>query len=153
MPILSFTPKEKLASVILPAGYYSFVVTNIGEPKASGSKKSFNMRGQFTIIEDEKYEDKEMEIVFNTSENMRAPSVLGSLYMMPKAYIMHLAAAVLECPIDEVQEENFDTDSLKGLKFDGKVEKIINDGDVLNTHSAFLPYGTGKEKEAQGSPF
>ncbi len=153
MPILSFSPKEKLAGAILPAGYYSFVITNIGEPKASGSKKSFNMRGQFTVIEDEKYEEKEMEIIFNTSEQMRAPSVLGSMYLMPKSYIMFLAAAALECSVDEIPEKDFDTDSIKGLKFDGKVEKIISDGIPINTISSFLPYGSGKAKEAEGSPF
>src|SRR5678815_2047170 len=86
MAILKFAPKDKLASAVLPAGYYSFTVADIAEPVASGSKKSFNIRSKFTIIEDEKYEGKEMEIVFNTSDNMKAPSVLGSLYLMLKSY-------------------------------------------------------------------
>ncbi len=150
MAILKFTTKDKLSSAIMPAGYYSFSVAEIKEPVKSGSGKSFNIRSSFAVIEDEKYSGKELEIVFNTG--MNNPSVMGTMVLMPHTYIQQLAAATAECDILEVPDD-LDTDSLKGLKFDGKVEKIINDGVVMNTISAFLPYGTGKAKEAEGSPF
>ena len=150
MAILKFTEKDKKASAVMPAGYTSFEVVEIGEPKKSGSGKSFNLMSKFKVIDDEKYEGKEFELAFNT--NMKNPSVMGTMYLMPHTYILHLAAATAGIDIEEVPED-LDTDSLKGLKFDGKVEKIISDGVVMNTISAFLPYGTGKAKEAEGSPF
>jgi hypothetical protein len=141
-----------MKSKILPAGWQSFEVIEIGEPKKSSSGNSFNLWSSFRIIDDEKYEGKELEIAFNTSEKMKAPSTMGTMYLMPKHYLLHLAAATACIELDEVPED-LDTDSLKGLKFDGKVEKIISDGVAMNTISQFLPYGAGKEKEAEGSPF
>jgi hypothetical protein len=151
MAILKFSDKDKMASKIMPAGWYSFEVVAIGEPKKSSSGKSFNMISQFRVIEDPVYDSKELEIAFNT--NMKNPSVMGSLYLMPHTYLLYLAAATAECTIEEVPADNLDTESLKGLKFDGKVERIISDGIVMNTISGFLPFGAGKAKESDDVPF
>lgn len=150
MAILKFSEKDKLASKIMPADYYSFEVVEIGEPKKSGSGKSFNFMSKFLVIEDEHYAGKELEIAFNT--NMKSPSVMGTMYLMPHTYLIHLAAATAGIEIGEVPDD-LDTDSLKGLKFDGKVEKIISDGVVMNTISGFFPFGAGKLKGTEGSPF
>ncbi len=150
MAILKFTQKDKMASAIIPAGYFSFKVVELAEPRKSSSGKSFNIFARFVVIEDEKYEGKELTITFNTG--MNNPSIMGTMHLMPHTYIQQLAAATAECDILEVPDD-LDTDSLKDLKFDGKVERVINDGVVLNTISAFLPYGSGKAKESEGSPF
>jgi len=150
MAILKFSEKDKLASKVMPAGYFSAEVVVIGEPKKSGSGKSMNMISKFRIIEDESFEGKELEVAFNT--NMKNPSVMGSLYLMPHTYLLHVAAATADCAVEEVPDD-LDTDSLKGLKLDIKVEKVISDGIVMNTISGFLPYGKGKEVESASSPF
>ena len=150
MAILKFTQADKLASAIMPAGYYSFEVAEIGEPVASGSKKSMNLHSKFHVIDDEKFTGKELKITFNTG--MDRPSVLGTMCLMPHTWIQQLAAATADIDILEVPDD-LDTASLQGLKFDGRVEKVIVDGVVLNTISGFLPYGVGRKKEAEGSPF
>jgi len=150
MAILKFSDKDRKASAIMPAGYFSFEVVGIEEPKKSGSGKSFNFMSKFRVIEDENFEGKELELSFNTG--MKSPSVMGSLYLMPHTYILHLAAATAGCDLSEVPDD-LDTESLKGLKFDGKVEKIISEGVVLNTISGFYEYGKGKEKQHEQSPF
>jgi len=83
---------------------------------------------------------------------MKNPSVMGSLYLMPHFYLLHVAAATADCELADVPED-LDTDSLKGLKLDLKIEKIISDGIPMNTISAFLPYGAGKKVEKESSPF
>ena len=150
MAILKFTDKDKMASKIMPDGWYSFEVVEVGEPKKSGSGKSFNIFSSFRVIDEPKYDNKELKITFNTG--MDNTSVLGSMYLMPHTYLIHLAAATANCEIEDVPDD-LDTESLKGLKFDGHVLKGIYDGIVMNTISGFLPYGTGKAKEAEGSPF
>ena len=150
MAILKFTEKDKMASKVMSAGYYSAEVVEIGEPKKSSTLKSFNMLSKFRIIEDEHYEGKELEVSFNT--NMKNPSTMGSLYLMPHFYLLHVAAATADCELADVPED-IDTDSLKGLKLDLKIEKVISDGIPMNTISAFLPYGAGKKVEKESSPF
>lgn len=150
MAILRFTAADKMASAIMPAGYYSFEVAEIGEPTASGSQKSMNMHSKFHVIDDEKFTGKEQKITFNTK--MDRPSVMGTMVLMPHTWILQLAAATADCDVTEVPED-LDTATLKGQKFDAKVEQVIVDGVVLNTISGFLPYGAGKKKEAEGSPF
>lgn len=150
MAVLKFDRKAKLAATVMPGGYYSLQIVEIGEPTKSGSGKSFNMHSKFTVIDDEKYEGKELKIAFNT--NMDQPSVMGSMYLMPHTFLPHLAAACMNISVDDVPEE-FDTAQLKGMKFDGKVEKIISEGIVMNTISGFLPYGIGKQKEQEGPAF
>ena len=147
MPILKFTDKDKLASKILPPGYYPFEVVEIGEPKKSSAGKSFNIVGKFRIIEDEGYAGKELEIMFNTK--MNNPSVKGTMNLMPHFYLLHLAAATAGTTLDEVPDD-LDTDSLKGLKFDGRVEKIVSEGIVLNAITGFVPYGTGDNASPEG---
>ena len=150
MAILHFTDSDKLSSSIMPEGWYRFEVVEIGEPKASEAKKSMNMWSKFQVIDDPKYAGKQFDICFNTK--MNAPSVLGTAYFMPHTFLIHLAAATAGCEIDDVPDD-LDTESLKGLKFDGKVTKGIYDGIVLNTITGFLPLGIGQQKEKEGSPF
>lgn len=150
MAILRFTKADKLASSVMPAGYYSLEVVEIGEPTVSGSKKSMNMHSKFCVIDDEKYTGKELKVAFNTK--MDRPAVMGTMVLMPHTWIDQLAAATADIDVLEVPEE-LDTDSLKGQKFDAKVEKVIVDGVILNTISGFLPYGVGRKREAEGLPF
>ncbi len=150
MSILKFNEKDFLVAKVMPAGYYSFEVVEIGEPRKSSSDKSFNIFSKFRVIEDEHYNDKELKITFNTG--MDNSSTLGTMYFMPHTMLLYLAAATAGTELDEVPKD-LDTESLKGLKFDGKVEKVISDGIVLNTISSFLPFGSGREKEREGSPF
>jgi hypothetical protein len=152
MSVIKFTKKDKLASAIMPAGYFSFEITEIGEPQRSGSGKSFNLHSRFTVIDDVKFEGKELRIAFNTSEKMAAPSIMGTMYLMPHTYLQQLYAATANTDILEVPDD-IDLESLKGGKFDGKVEKLIHDGIVMNTISAFLPYETGKDKQIDEIPF
>lgn len=149
MAILKFTAKDKLASAVMPDGYYSFEVVEVGEPVKSGSGKSFNIRSTFRVIEDPTFAGKELKITFNTG--MDAASVMGTMYLMPHTAIPHLAAAIGNIPIGEVSDE-LETTAIKG-KFDARVHKTISDGVVLNTVSGFLPYGEGKSKEKEVSPF
>jgi hypothetical protein len=150
MAVLHFTDSDKLASSIMPDKWYGFEVVEIGEPKKSDSGKSMNMWSKFRVIDDPKYTSKQLEICFNTG--MNSPSVLGTAYFMPHTALIHLAAATAGCEIEDVPED-LDTESLKGLKFDGRVTKGIYDGIVLNTLTGFLPLGVGQQKESEGSPF
>lgn len=150
MSVIKFTKKDKLASAIMPAGYFSFEVAEIGEPTRSGSGKSFNFHSRFTVIDDAKYEGKELKIAFNTK--MEQPSIMGTMFLMPHTYLQQLFAAMTNCDVLEVPDD-MDLETLKGGKFDGKVEKLIHDGIVMNTISAFLPYETGKDKLTEDIPF
>ena len=143
MAILKFSEKDKMASRVMPAGWYSFEVVQVKDPVKSSSGKSFNLMSQFRVIENDEFEGKEIEIAFNTK--MNNPSVMGTLVLMPHTYLLHLAAATANVDLKEVPED-LDTESLKGLKFDGKVEKGIYEGIILNTISGFLPFGKGVEK-------
>ncbi len=146
MAILKFNQADKMKSMVMPAGWQSFEVIEIGEPKKSSTGKSFNLFSDFRVIDDEKFAGKELSIAFNT--NMDNAGTMGTMYLMPHFMLMHLAAATADIELEEVPEE-LDTASLKGLKFDGKVEKIIADGVVMNTISQFLPYGKGKASEQE----
>jgi len=136
--------------MVMPAGFYSFEVIEIGEPKPSGSKKSMNMHSVFHVIEDNDFEGKEQKVTFNTG--MDRPSVMGSMVLVPHTWLLQLEAATAGVEISEVPDD-LDTESLKGGKFDAKVEKVIVDGVVLNTISAFYPFGVGKQKGSESSPF
>ncbi len=150
MAILNFNKADRMAAMIMPAGFYSFEVIEIGEPKKSGSGKSMNMHSVFHVIDDEDFAGKEQKVTFNTK--MDKPGVMGSMVLVPHTWLMQLAAATANCDINEVPDA-LDTESLKGLKFDAKVEKVIVDGVVLNTISGFFPLGVGKHKAAESSPF
>jgi hypothetical protein len=134
----------------MPEGWYRFEILEIGEPKKSDSGKSMNMWSKFRVIDDPKFATKELEICFNTG--MNSPSVMGTAYFMPHTYLIHLAAATAGCTIEEVPED-LDTESLKGLKFDGKVTKGVYEGIILNVIAGFLPLGAGQQKEKEGAPF
>lgn len=134
----------------MPAGYFSFEIVEVGEPTKSGSGKSFNFHSKFRVIEDPNYEGKELKVAFNTK--MENPSIMGTMVLMPHTWLQQLWAAasntdVLESP-DDIELEEF-----KGLKFDGKVEKLIHEGVVMNSISAFLPYGAGKSTHQDDIPF
>ncbi len=150
MAILKFNKADRMSAMVMPAGFYSFEVIEIGEPKKSGSGKSMNMHSVFHVIDDEDFNGKEQKVTFNTG--MDRPSVMGSMVLVPHTWILQLAAATANCDISEVPDD-LDTESLKGLKFDAKVEKVIVDGVVLNTISGFFPLGVGKSKAAESSPF
>ncbi len=150
MAILSFKKSDRMSASIMPAGFYSFEVIEIGEPKKSGSGKSMNMHSVFHVIDDEDYEGKEQKVTFNTG--MDRPSVMGSMVLLPHTWLLQLAAATANVDIKDVPDD-LDTESLKGLKFDAKVEKVIIEGVVLNTVSAFYPFGAGKHKEEAELPF
>jgi hypothetical protein len=144
MAVLKFTAKDKMASKVMPDGYYSFEVVDIAEPTKSSTGKSFNLHSRFRVIDDPTFEGKELKIAFNT--NMDSPSVMGTMFLMPHNMIPHLAAAVGSIDLDDVPEE-LDTVTLKGGKFDAKVHKTIAEGIPVNTMSNFIPYGSGKEAE------
>src|ERR1041384_2032493 len=124
MAILKFTAKDKMAGAVMPDGWYSFELVQIGEPAKSSTGKSFNMHTQIKVIDEPSFEGKELKIAFNT--NMDAPSVMGTMYLMPSNVIPHLAAAIANTTLEEVPEE-LDTDTLKGGKFDAKVHKTIHE--------------------------
>ncbi len=150
MAILKFNKADRMSAMVMPAGFYSFEVIEIGEPKKSGSGKSMNMHSVFHVIDDEDFNGKEQKVTFNTG--MDRPSVMGSMVLVPHTWILQLAAATANCDISEVPDD-LDTESLKGLKFDAKVEKVIVDGVVLNTISGFFPLGAGKAKADAGNIF
>jgi hypothetical protein len=150
MAILKFSDKDKLASATMPAGYYSAEVVSIGEPKKSDSGKSFNILGVFKIIESDKFTGKELKVTFNT--NMSSPSVLGSFYLMPHTYLLHVAAATHDVSLDEVPDD-LDTDSMLGIPLDIRVEKVISEGVPVNTISGFLPHGKGVAADTESAPF
>ncbi len=150
MAILSFNKADRMSATIMPSGFYSFEVIEVGEPKKSGSGKSMNMHSVFHVIDDENYEGKELKIAFNTK--MDRPSIIGSMVLLPHTWIMQLAAATANCEILDIPDD-LDTESMKGGKFDAKVEKVIIDGVVLNTISGFFPLGAGKHKGEAELPF
>jgi hypothetical protein len=148
MAILSFSKNDKLASMVMPTGYYSAEIVEIGEPQKSGSGKSFNMHSKFRIIDNATYDGKEIKVAFNT--NMNNPSVMGTMFLMPHTYILQVAAAALGIEVADVPEK-LDTDTLKGMHLDIKVEKVISEGVPVNTISGFLPLGAAKD--ATSAPF
>ena len=49
MPIISFTPKDKMAAVTLEAGYQTVTVEEIDGPKGSKSGQSINWFTRFIV--------------------------------------------------------------------------------------------------------
>ena len=143
MAILHFTDSDKLKSKVIEADYYPMRVKGI-ESKPSSSKKSINHFVTFEI-NDGLFNGKEFTVAFNT-ETSRA-SVLGGMQFVPVTTFMELAAATMGISIDAVPAD-VDTDHLVGGTFDGKVEKGIFDGIVMNTVMTYLPLGQGKQVEA-----
>lgn len=150
MAILNFDDKDKLVTQKMPDGYYSLEVVEIKDPVKSGSGKSFNFHSTFRVINDEKWDGKELELFFNTKT--KNASVMGTLQILPHTMILELVAATAGCTLEEVPND-LDTESLKGLKFDAHILKVISEGVVLNTIASFLPFGTGQAKQTEASPF
>lgn len=150
MPILNFTAKDLLASRVMPAGWYGATFKELKDPQKSGSGKSFNFFSTFAIIEDPTFAEKELKVTFNTG--MDQPSVMGTMWLMPHTQIPHVAAAILNIPIETVPKQ-FDSDQIVGGRLDIKVERIIHDGVVLNTISSFLPFGNGRDGGREDIPF
>jgi hypothetical protein len=139
MPILNFTPADKLATIVVESGWYTGQLESIDGPKKSGSGKSFNFFNDIKIIEGP---FKEKTIPFNMTSGSDKSSVLGTMQWNPHTKFMEIAAAVLNCTLDEVPL-NLDTDTPLHRPFDFKVEKGIYEGVVMNTISGFLPAGKG----------
>lgn len=137
MSILKFSDKDRLASRIMPDGWYPMEVVKVGDAQKSSSGASFNFPTNLRISEGE-WAGKELELFFNTKT--KNPSVMGTLQLLPHAYILHLAAATADCEVADVPDE-LDTAALAGGKFDGYIVKTIQDGVTLNIITQFAPAG------------
>lgn len=143
MPIINFTPADKLASKILEGGWYTAQLESI-EQKKSGSGKSVNFFNDIKIVEGP---FTEKIIPYNMSTGSNASSVLGTMQWNPHSRYNDIAAAISNCSIDDVPLQ-LNTDTLLHKPFDIKVEKGIYEGVVMNTISGFLPAGKGAKQEA-----
>ncbi len=140
MPIISFTPKDKMAAVTLEAGYQTVTIEEIDGPKGSKSGQSINWFTRF-IVSGGKYAGKELTVCFNSG--MSSASVLGDLQFMPQHMMLAVKAAIDKVPLKDVKE-TFDTDELLHKPLDIKVDVHTADsGGLINIVTLFLPEGTG----------
>ena len=139
MPILNFTPADKLATTVIDSGWYTAQLETIEGPKKSGSGKSVNFFNDIKIVQGP---FTEKTIPFNMTTGSDKTSVLGTMQWNPYTKFMEIAAAIEGTTLAEVPL-NLDTDTLLHRPFDIKVEKIIAEGVVMNTISGFLPAGKG----------
>lgn len=118
---------DLLAAVVIPdIRWFSFSIQKVDVEKSSKGD-SFNIIVYGDIIEDEKYEGKQIRTYFNT----KAPGRLVPLH-----------SAVTGLKMDEPGD--IDTDEFVGKKFDGKVgTRTMEGGGLINEIQEFLPYGEG----------
>jgi len=140
--VIKFSDADKLASILIPTGWYSLEITEIDGPKKSTSGKSTNIFVKFQATDGD-FRGKEFQIAFSTGSS--APSVLGNSQWFPMSFLIPLAAAIKNVGREEVGD--FDTEDPQLLRhpFDAKIEKGIYDGVALNTILSFLPLGTGAD--------
>lgn len=144
MAIINFSKGDKLKSLLAESGWYPLEISEVTGPVASSSGKSVSFFVDFKVTDGD-LQDKEFKIAYNTgTKNF---SVLGGQQFQPHTDLIALAAAALNCDRAAVPD-TFDTDSLKGKKVDGKVEKGIHDGVPGNTIIGFLPAGQGQNQKA-----
>ena len=139
MPILNFTPADKLASTVVESGWYTGVLDSIDGPKKSGSGKSVNFFNDIKITQGP---FAEKIIPFNMTTGSDKTSILGTMQWNSHTRYMEIYCAQNSCSLADVPL-NFDTDELLHKEMDFKVEKIIAEGVVMNVITGFLPAGKG----------
>ena len=144
MPIISFTPKDKMLATVLEAGYQTFRIANIDGPKASKSGQSVNFFVDFEVSAG-KYTGKTITVAFTSGSD--SASILGSMAWMPTAYLRSVYAAVKGINVNDVPDQ-YDTDELTNQTLDGKVEVNTNEAGMFNTISQFVPAGKGLAAKA-----
>lgn len=147
MPIITFSPKDKMLAIVVEASYQPTRVVKIDGPKASKSGQSINWFIDFEITSG-KYEGKGTTIAFTSGSEQ--PSILGSMMWMPTAWLRQLYAAVKDMAVANVPD-SYDTDELLNQVVDAKWEVNTGDAGLFNTISTFLPHG--KSATANKPPF
>lgn len=140
MPILSFTPSDALATLMLPAGDYDAQICRI-EAKPSKEKTSTHYFTDIRIIQEGPYKEKEIRIVPNS--NTKGPSLLpGFGYMVPTSVFLEINAAVTGEKVSAVSK-NVDTESLVDKPMKVTVAVVPgDDGKLYNIVTAYRPIGS-----------
>jgi len=148
LPIISFTDSDKLAAVVVDAGYYKAVVKSI-DMKASKSESSTNFWTEIELTEG-KNKGKELKVTFNTKTSSN--SILGDMQLRPYSDMLMLYAAIFGLELEAVPLQ-FDTDEMLMKEFDLQVlnTPTENGGGIMNSTGVFLP--AGKASSAAGVTF
>ena len=128
MSIIKFTEGDKLAAVTAEAGWYIMSLTKL-EARKSKNSESMNYFATFAILDEGRYQNKEIDQCYNTST--KNASVLGGWVGFPDTDILKIAAATKGVDLKDV-DLNLDTDELLNVPFKGKVDVFIGDSGPLN---------------------
>lgn len=145
MAIVKFTQGDILKSKNFEPIFYTFRIAKTpAAGRASQSQKSLNFDFDFLVTSPGPFHGKEHRIIFNT--NMDAGSVLGNVQYEPFTRLMDIEAAVTGKPKRDMPGE-FDTDTLTGKEFDGKIAIDVVDGNPVPKITVFVPKGKGGEAQ------
>ena len=146
MPIISFTPADALAGIMLEVGNYPAEIVEIDGPKQSASQKSVGFWTKFHLTVGP-LKGKELLVVYNSGT--RNTSLLGDLQFSPISDFLRIEAAILKKKIEVIARPDFDTDKLlhKPLtlvigvapKDDGSLGQIVNGYLPINLSAARQP--------------
>lgn len=125
MPLLKFTAADVLRTKVLEKGWYNVQVKTVSDFTTSKAGDSNNIKITFLV---EGTEGKEIERTYNS----KAMSMMIPL--------------IAACTGQVIKPENFDfdTDTLKGKKCDGKIDIEMYEGNPKNVLNDFVPHGKGK---------
>lgn len=130
MAIVTFTKGDLMATTTVDPGWYSFIIDKVDGPKASKNGDSINFEVTFRLIDNQKYEGKEIRQTYNSK-------LIGKF--------SPVFTAALGIPVEPGQ---MNTDDLVGKKLDGKVENELYEGQLLSKiPNQFLPYKQGSNQQ------
>ncbi len=144
MAIIKFTEADKLATKIMEKGGYRAQISELTQ-KASSKQTSVNYWTTIKIVQEGPYLGKELEVCFNSETN--AASILGTLQMFPARDLLRVKAAIENIKLDDVDVDNFDTDTIMNRDFDVVVGIATVEGNILNSVQNFLPAGSTQGKQ------
>jgi hypothetical protein len=139
MPIIHFTDADLLKAKVLEKGVYPMIISEIEGPKASKSGKSVNFFVTFRITNGPTM-GKELQVLFGTEVNNN--SVMGNMQMVPHVEFRKIQAAITGLPLDTIGND-IDTDALINKPFDGSVDVVTSEGNLVNTIIGYFPSGKG----------
>jgi hypothetical protein len=143
MPIISFTPADALAGIMLEAGNYPAEIVEIDGPRNSSTQKSVGFWTKFHLTEGA-FKGKELRICYNTGTTSN--SLLGDMQFAPHSDLLKVEAAIKKTKVEVVARPDFNTDFLlhKPLVLAIGVSPK-DDGSLGQFISGYLPAGTSNK--------
>lgn len=134
MPVLQFTKADILRSQNLEnEKWYSWQVTSVTGPVPNANRDGLNLVIVSTLIDtNSDIDGKEVSKTFSLSSKGKSHQAM----MIP------FVAACTGKKVDDLDKEGFqfDTDDLKGAKYDGKYTLETYNGQLIGKVDQYLPY-------------